>query len=126
MKFGIDLSHHNKIFDYEKAFANKDFIIIRAGFGKSKNHSFTRQTPLPLCTKICRCCRGKLFQRNCGSALNAYSNCEHRYSPKRQNGIKIRIKLRKQCRRNKCRYPFCTVSRRARICTHSGKPLFSA
>ena len=37
MKFGIDLSHHNKIFDYEKAFANKDFLIIRAGFGKSKS-----------------------------------------------------------------------------------------
>ena len=37
MKYGIDLSHHNKIYDYEKAFANKDFLIIRAGFGKSKN-----------------------------------------------------------------------------------------
>ena len=37
MKFGIDISHHNKIYDYEKAFANKDFLIIRAGFGKSKN-----------------------------------------------------------------------------------------
>lgn len=37
MKYGIDLSHHNKIYDYEKAFANKDFLIIRAGFGKSKS-----------------------------------------------------------------------------------------
>lgn len=37
MKFGIDISHHNKIFDYEKAFTNKDFIIIRAGFGKVKS-----------------------------------------------------------------------------------------
>ena len=37
MKYGIDISHHNKIYDYEKAFANKDFLIIRAGFGKSKN-----------------------------------------------------------------------------------------
>ena len=36
MKYGIDLSHHNKIYDYEKAFANKDFLIIRAGFGKDK------------------------------------------------------------------------------------------
>lgn len=34
MKFGIDISHHNKIFDYEKAFSNIDFVIIRAGYGK--------------------------------------------------------------------------------------------
>lgn len=37
MKFGIDISHHNKIFDYEKAFANKDFLLIRAGYGKVKS-----------------------------------------------------------------------------------------
>lgn len=37
MKYGIDISHHNKIFNYETAFKNKDFIMIRAGYGKSES-----------------------------------------------------------------------------------------
>lgn len=36
MKKGIDLSHHNIVTDYKKAFCDIDFVIIRAGYGKDK------------------------------------------------------------------------------------------
>lgn len=37
MKYGIDISKHNKITDYAKAFSQIDFVMIRAGYGKHKS-----------------------------------------------------------------------------------------